>query len=154
MSNLNCSIIEGHLVRAAESSYFRDGTPYCNFSIANNESYKKQDGTWENIPSYFDCTMKGKYAEVMAKHLLKGRGVRVVGRLKQQRWEKDGQKFSRVVIKVQELYLSPLQNNENSGNYQQNYQQNHAPEKVPQEFNADFNFEPEFVMPEGEDIPF
>lgn len=67
---------------------------------------------------------------------------------------KDGQKFSRVVIKVQELYLSPLQNNESSGNYQQNYQQNNAPEKVPQEFNADFNAEPEFIMPEGEDIPF
>lgn len=152
MSNMNIVAIEGHLVRAAESSYFQDGTPYCNFSIANNESYKKADGSWENIPSYFDCTMKGKYAEAMAKHLLKGRSVRVVGRLKQQRWEKDGQKFSRVVIKVQELYLSPLQNNEGSANYQQNYQQNNAPEKEPQDFSASFNDEPEFNMPE--DIPF
>lgn len=151
MSNLNCAILEGHLVRAAESSYFQDGTPYCNFSIANNESYKKADGTWENIPSYFDCTMKGKYAEAMAKHLLKGRGVRVVGRLKQQRWEKDGQKFSRVVIKVQELFLSPMQNSDGS-NYQQNNQNYSAPEKEPQEFSASFNEEPEFNMPE--DIPF
>lgn len=106
MSDLNVVVIEGNLVKAAELSRWNDGTPYCNFTVANNESYKQQDGTYNSIASFFDCVMKGAYAEAMSKHLLKGRGVKVVGRLKQQRWEKEGQKYSRIVLKVEELHLN------------------------------------------------
>lgn len=129
MSDLNKVIIEGRLVKAADLSHWNDGTPYCNFTIGNNETYKKENGEYESIGSFFDCVMKGNYAETMAKHLLKGRGVRVVGRLKQQKWEKDGQKYSRVVVKVEEIHLSPLQNNsgaENNAGYSnqsQHYEQ-------------------------------
>lgn len=114
MSNINVCVLEGHLTRNAELGYFNDEkhTAYCNFSIANNESYKKADGTYDNIVSYFDCVMKGKFAEAWCKYLLKGRGVTITGRMKQQRWDKDGQKFSRVVIKVENLSLKPMGNND------------------------------------------
>lgn len=52
MSNLNYVVVEGHLTKAAELSHFADGTPYCNFSIACNETFKNQNGEYENIPSF------------------------------------------------------------------------------------------------------
>lgn len=108
MSDLNKVIIEGRLVKSADLSHFGDGTPYCNFTIGNNETYKDQNGEYQSIGSFFDCQMKGNYAEKMCKHLLKGRGLRVVGRLKQLKWEDEvGNKFSRVVIKVEEVHLNP-----------------------------------------------
>lgn len=113
MSDMNVIVIEGRLTKSAELSYFSDGTAYCQFSLANNESYKDQNGEYQNIPSFFECAMKGNYAKSMSQHLLKGRAVRIVGRLKQQRWEKDGQKYSRIIVKINALHLGPLPNKDN-----------------------------------------
>jgi single-strand DNA-binding protein len=108
MSNINSVIIEGNLVKAAELSRWSDGTPYCRFTIANNESYKDKDGNWVDIPSFFDCMMRGNYAESMSKHLLKGRRVTVQGRLKQNKWKDEaGVNHFAVIIKVTELSFAP-----------------------------------------------
>lgn len=157
MSNLNCVILEGHLTKQAEMGYFQDQTPYCNFSIAVNDSWKNQNGEYENIASFIECTMKGKYAESMCKHLVKGRALRVLGRLKQQRWNKDGQNFSKIVVRVQEIYLSPL-SNQDGGNYQKpvNNSGYQAPQQNYSSYAAPAESEPEFIpfdMP-SEDIPF
>lgn len=111
MGNVNVVVIEGNLVRAAELSRWSDGTPYCKFTVANNETYKDAQGNYQDIPSFIDCQCKGNFAESMSRHLLKGRRVIVTGRLKQQSWQDEqGQKHSRIVVKVQELSLSPLKN--------------------------------------------
>lgn len=108
MSNINVVIVEGNLVKAAELSRWGNGTPYCKFTIANNESYKDEQGNWIDIPSFFDCILKGNYGEAMSKHLLKGRHVTVKGRLKQNKWKDEGgvQHYA-IVIKVEELSLAP-----------------------------------------------
>lgn len=153
MSNINVWVIEGHLTRNAELGYFNDEkhTAYCNFSIANNESYKKGDGTYENIVSYFDCVMKGKFAEAWCKYLVKGRGLTVTGRAKQQRWEKDGQKFSKVVLKVENLSLKPATTLDNNQQYQNDTVANNEQFTPKQE--EDY---PDFVPFDGTDetIPF
>lgn len=108
MGNINSVIIEGNLTKAAELSRWANGTPYCKFCIANNESYKDDQGNWVDIPSFFDCIMKGNYAESMSKHLLKGRRVTVQGRLKQNRWkDENGLNKTAVIIKVDEISLAP-----------------------------------------------
>lgn len=152
--SLNVVILRGNLVKAAELSYWQNQTPYCNFSIGNNESYKDQNGEWQSIASYFDCQVKGKYAEAIAKELVKGRGVEVQGRLKQQRWEKDGVKLSRVIINVEHIYFLPT-GQSNGATYNNGYQNQPVQNKPMQTFeplSANDDFEPEFNMPE--DIPF
>lgn len=116
--DLNKVIIEGRLVANAELSRWNDGTPYCKFTIANNDSYKDSQGNWISIGSFFDCTLSGAYGETMYKHLIKGRGVHIVGRLKQSKWSgEDGSKHSRIYIKVEEVHL-----NYTGGNFEQNQQ--------------------------------
>ena len=108
MSNINQVVLEGNLTAAATLSRWTDGTAYCRFTIASNESYKNQNGQWQDIVSFIDCQMKGSYAEAMAKHLLKGRRVTVAGRIKQNRWtDEQQQKHSAIYIKVSEVSLAP-----------------------------------------------
>ncbi len=52
----------------------------------------KQDAETRREVSFFDVSCWTRLAEVCGESLLKGRGVRVVGRLKQDRWtDADGQ---------------------------------------------------------------
>lgn len=114
MSNINVVVIEGNLTRAAELSRWNDGTPYCKFTIANNESYKDPAGQWKDNVSFIDCMCKGNYAESMSKHLLKGRRVTITGRLKQTRWQDEGgTNRSSITVKVQNISLVPVNSNKN-----------------------------------------
>ena len=78
--------------------------PYIFFSVAVNRSVKKGE-SWEDEASYIDCQLYGKSAEALEKYLTKGKLVSLEGALRQNRWEKDGQKFSRLVVIVRDLQL-------------------------------------------------
>ena len=58
--------------------------------------------------SYFDVTTWARLAEVCGEYLKKGRGVRVVGRLKQDRWTSpEGQGRSKVSIVAEHVEFKP-----------------------------------------------
>jgi single-strand DNA-binding protein len=98
MNNLNSLIIEGNLVRDPMYRETAKGTPMSTFSFASNRFYKR-DESMEKEVSYFDVESWGKVAEMVNNLGHKGRGVRVVGRLKQDRWQdKEGKNQSRTVI--------------------------------------------------------
>lgn len=69
------------------------------FSVAYNE-YRRKDGEKVSEAHFFDCEAWDSGAEVIAKHVKKGEMLYIEGRLRQQRWEKDGEKRSKVVIRV------------------------------------------------------
>ena len=63
--------------------------------------------------SYFDVTTWSRLAEICAEYLVKGRGVRVVGRLKQDRWEDDsGNRRSRVEVIAEHVEFKPQRRDE------------------------------------------
>ena len=110
MNDINHTIVIGRLVRNGDFGYITSGTARLNISIAVNESRKGQNG-WTDYPNYFDVTIWGKTAENLKPYLIKGKQVAIEGHLQQQRWEKDGQKFSKVVIIADNVQL--LSGNEN-----------------------------------------
>jgi len=62
----------------------------------------------EQETSYFDIECWGKLAESCVKNCLKGRGVRVVGRLKQDRWTgEDGKPFSKIKVVADHVDFKP-----------------------------------------------
>jgi len=83
MNNLNSILIEGNLVRDPLLRSTPKGTSVCTFSLASNRFYK-QDTGFEKEVSFFDVDTWGKLAEACYSKGRKGRGVRVVGRLKCQ----------------------------------------------------------------------
>lgn len=75
-----------------------------NISVAVNKS-RKVDGEWLNEAYYFDVEVWGKQAEALKNLISKGKQVAVNGSLKQSRWEKDGQKYSKVFIYAEKVQL-------------------------------------------------
>jgi single-strand DNA-binding protein len=107
MNNLNSILIEGNLVRDPEFRATSKGTALCTFPIASGR-YFKQDSGMEKKVSYFDVELWGKLAEQANNLGHKGRGVRVVGRLKQERWQdRDGKAQSKVVIVAEHAEFRP-----------------------------------------------
>jgi single-strand DNA-binding protein len=97
MNQLNSVIVEGNLTKDPNQEYTPKGSAVTHFTIASNRYYK-QDGERREEVGYFDIETWNRLAETCGEYLKKGRGVRVVGRLKQDRWQQNGQSRSRIVI--------------------------------------------------------
>jgi len=107
MNNLNSILIEGNLVRDPLLRSTPKGTQLCTMSIASNRYYK-QDSGFEKEVSFFDVETWSKLAESCYTRGKKGRGVRVVGRLKQNRWhDPDGKTRSKVSIVAEHVEFRP-----------------------------------------------
>ena len=99
MPNFNSVVLVGHLTRDPELKYSPDGTAIAEFGIAVNQKWKKSDELKERV-DFFDVTTFARVAEVSAEHLKKGRGVLILGQLRQDRWEdkESGKNRSKVSV--------------------------------------------------------
>ncbi|MCQ2582930.1 MAG: single-stranded DNA-binding protein [Treponema sp.] len=108
MNQLNSIILEGNVVKQGESSEPAKGFKVCKFPLAVNRITKSPAGESCEEVSFFDVESYGKMAEICEKFSTKGRGVRVVGRLKQNRWkDKDGKNQSKVFVIAEHLEFKP-----------------------------------------------
>lgn len=99
---MNSVNIIGRLVRDPEQVETQSGTTITKFSIAVD------DGKDET--SFYDCKSFAKTAELVMQYKHKGDQVGVSGRLKQERWEKDGAKRSAVrIIAERVTFIGPKQ---------------------------------------------
>jgi len=104
MADINHVVLVGRLTRDAELKYTNSGLAIAKFSLAINRRSKKGD-TWQDEANFFDAVFMGKGAEAVAQYLTKGKQIGIQGELRQDRWEQDGQKRSRVEIFVNSLQL-------------------------------------------------
>jgi len=102
MADINSVTLVGRLTRDAEIRSTQSGTSLAKFSLAINRYAGKDKG--EEV-SFIDCTLWGKQADAVGKYLEKGKQIGVVGELVQERWEKDGQKHSKVTVTVRNVQL-------------------------------------------------
>ena len=108
MNSLNSILLEGNLTKDPQLSKTPKGTPVCIFSVASNRYYKQEDEGVNEV-SFFDVEVWSRLAETCSEHLTKGRGVRVVGRLKQDRWEDpEGKLHSRIKIVGEHVEFRPV----------------------------------------------
>lgn len=115
MADINRVIEIGRLTRDAEVTYTPGGMAIAKMSIAVNRRVKNGDG-WADEANYFDVQVFGKQAESLKPFLTKGKQIGVDGYLKQDRWEKDGQKFSKVTINANDIQLlTPKDKNQDAG---------------------------------------
>lgn len=147
MTDLNHVVLIGRLTQDLGNDersfgYVGNGQARANVSIAVNRSKKSGDEYVDEV-SYFNVTIWGKTAENLKPYLTKGKQICVEGHLKQDRWEKDGKKESRISIVADNVQLL----GGNNGNKQENL--NNASGAYSQSVNAaqnDSGFE--------EDIPW
>jgi len=104
MSDQNSYNVVGRLTRDAELKYTQGGFAITTFTLANSERVKKGE-QWEDYTNYLDCKILGKMGESVSKYLVKGKQVALTAHMHQDRWEKDGQKQSRLIVMVDNLQL-------------------------------------------------
>ena len=118
MNSLNSILMEGNLTKDPEIKETAKGTKVCTFTVASNRYYKKDDEQQQEV-SFFPVEVWAGLAESCNQYLKKGRGVRVVGRIKQDRW-KDQEDKSREKFKIvaEHVEFKPLftKNKEDSSN--------------------------------------
>ena len=104
MSSFNRVVLMGHLTRDPELRFTAGKKAVCDVGIAVNDRYKKGD-EWVETVDYFELTFWGRNAEVVNEYLAKGSPLLVEGKLKQETWEKDGKRQSKVKVNVDQLKM-------------------------------------------------
>lgn len=105
MTDINAVTLVGRITKDADVKVYNNST-ITSFNLAVNAS-KKQGDKYVDETSFIDCKTWNNY-----KDLTKGKKVCITGHLKQERWEKDGQKNSRIVVMVDLLnYLDSAKQN-------------------------------------------
>ena len=121
MTDINAVTIIGTLCRDIDVRYTLQGAAIGNLAIAVNRDVKKGN-EWVKEADFFDVKVFGKTAENLKQFLTKGKRIGLEGYLRQERWEKDGQKMSKVVINTINLQLlSPKEQSNNAGGYSEDY---------------------------------
>jgi len=100
MADINNVTVIGRLVSTPDLKYTKTGTAMLRLSIANNTGFGDKQYT-----NFIDCTYWGKGAEAVSKYLAKGKQIAIQGELRQNTWEQDGQKRSKLEINVTYLQL-------------------------------------------------
>lgn len=102
--DVNNVTLIGRLTRDCELRYTDGGMGICAFALA--VGYRRKRGEeWTDEVNYFDLVLFGKRGEALSRYLTKGKQVGIEGELRQDRWEQDGQKRSKVQIIVRNIQL-------------------------------------------------
>ena len=108
MNQLNSLILEGNLVKDAVLTEPAPGFKKCVFTMGVNRFYKNKNNEAVNEASFFDVEAYNQVAEYCSKKATKGRGVRVVGRLKQDTWkDTSGKTASRIYVVAEHIEYKP-----------------------------------------------
>ena len=93
---MNVCIFSGRITKDAETRVANNGTAITSFTLAVDSGFGDRKRT-----DFIAC--KAFKREALGAHLTKGKPVMVSGEYQEEKWEKDGQKHSRVVILCRDI---------------------------------------------------
>lgn len=91
MSGYNHCTFVGNLGKDAEKRSLPGGDSVISFSVGANETWKDKDGEKRERCEWVNCSLFGKRADALAQYLTKGTRVLVEGKLRTDKYEKDGE---------------------------------------------------------------
>lgn len=94
---MNKLVLTGRLGRDAELKYLETGKNVTKFTLAVNKNFKREG----DVPTWFNCELWGK--EKLSNYLVKGKAVLVVGEMRIDPYEKDGQARQKVYVNVENV---------------------------------------------------
>ncbi len=88
-------------------------TVVLNFGAVANE-YRQVGGEWVSTPHFYQCVIWDTGAKKFAERVKKGDLFFIEdGELRQETWEKDGQKFSRHIVRINRFTPAKKADNDN-----------------------------------------
>lgn len=104
MNGLNQIILEG------EVADVREMKNYLSIIISAERTYKNQDDEEITETSNFEIECWGNLAKYSEPKIIIGRGIRIVGRLKQKIWKEENNEYSKVVIVAEHIEFRLVKN--------------------------------------------
>lgn len=96
--------VVGRLTADPELRFTPSGAAVCNFTIASNDAYKKDDEWVEKPAVFLRASIWREAAENVAESLVRGTEVIAIGKLSQREFEtKEGEKRVSVELEVQSI---------------------------------------------------
>lgn len=151
---MNKVFLIGNLTKDPEMRSTQSGVAVCNFTIAVNRRFKKENGEQET--DFLNVVAWRQLAELCAKYLAKGRKVAVTGNIQTRTYEaKDGSKRTTWDIVADEVEFLTPQNQQRStqsepGAYTTAASKDSGTAYAPQPHN-DFGG---FTQVDDEELPF
>lgn len=105
MADMNRVCLAGRLTRAVELRYTPGGKAVGRIDLAINYRRRLDSGETKDEVTFVECEVWGAQAEACAKHLGKGHGVLIEGRLQLDRWEKDGEPRSKLKVVCRRVHF-------------------------------------------------
>lgn len=123
---MNKVILRGNLTRDPELRTVKTGDKtisVVNFTLAVSRYFKKNNGDKDQDTTFIACEAWDTGAETIAKYLYKGSPLLIEGSLKNESWEQDGQKRSRMKVRILQFeMLGGKRNNSESDSESSNEQ--------------------------------
>ena len=151
MASFNRVILVGNLTRDPELRYIPSGTAVSDIALAVNDRVKRGD-QWVDEVSFVDITLWGRTAEIANEYLSKGSPVLIEGRLRQDRWEKDGQKHSKLKVTCDRMQMLGARDGGGGGGGRSGRSGGGNMGDAPQYDDSDYM--PAGGPPPSDDIPF
>ena len=151
---MNKVVLIGNLVRDPEVRATQNGISVCNFTVAVNRRFKKENGEQET--DFLNVIAWRQLAELCGKYLAKGRKVAVTGSIQTRTYEaKDGSKRTAWDIVADEVEFLTTQNQQSGtqsapGAYTTAASKDSGTAYAPQPHN-DFGG---FTQVDDEELPF
>ena len=154
MANVNTCTVSGNLTRDPGVRWLtEDGSSaIVNFGLAVNRRRKDKEGEYIEEVSFLDVETFGAFAVLVAKKMRKADAATIQGRLEQQRWEKDGESKSKVVVVAEQIdseaFFRAAEENATVA------VGSTAPATVQDELPAETAVSDAAAVPSADDIPF
>ena len=134
-NSVNKVILVGYVGQDPEARFTQSGTAITNLSIATNESWKNQNGEYQDRTEWHRIVIYGKMAETASQYLKRGQQVYVEGRLATNEWT-DKNDIKRKTTEVRCDAFTMLGKKGEGGQYappqNQNQSQNPSPDQNSQ----------------------
>lgn len=107
---MNVVILNGNVTRDPEVRVVKSGskeTKVANFTLASNRHFTRADGSKDKEVTFVDCEVWDSGAETIGQFVKKGSPLLIEGSLKLDTWETDGEKRSKLKVRVNRFDLGP-----------------------------------------------
>lgn len=124
----------GNLGRDPEMRFTSEGTAVTNISIAITEKYKDKSGNQKEVTEWVNVAYFGKLAEIAGQYLQKGSKIYVEGKLKTEKYDKNGETRYSTKIIGEKLEMLGGREEKKQNEKQENHQEYSEPNQdVPYE---------------------
>jgi single-strand DNA-binding protein len=95
----------GNVGQDLDIRFMPSGDQITNLTLATSRRWKDKNGERQEETTWHNVTMFGSLAKIASEYVKKGSKIYIEGRIKNESWEKDGEKKYRTVIIAETMHM-------------------------------------------------